>query len=91
MNDINFFDLNSMIIGIFAFGIFILILYKKIEFSRYIPGLICLIFVFIAEVFEESIYNAFFEFLENVGVLLGSVLLFLAAILEYYKSETKKK
>ncbi|MFX0071437.1 MAG: hypothetical protein ACFFAO_10145 [Candidatus Hermodarchaeota archaeon] len=92
----DFFDFNSMIIGLISISILFLIFKKKIEFRRYIPGLICIIIVFIAEVLEdnlvveEDMYYLLSEILENAGILLGSILLLLAALFEYYKSKPKK-
>ena len=88
MSNIDYFDLNSMILGLIAISILILISKKKIEFRIYVPGLICLIIVFIAEVFEdyvtveEGIYYVIIEFFENAGILMGSILLLKAVLNE---------
>ena len=91
MNDFDLFDLNSMIIGCMAICVLILILYKKIDFGKYVPGLICIIIVFIVELFENGSYEEFFDFFEDAGILSGAILLLIAALLEYYKSNPKKK
>jgi len=91
MVDFGLFNINSMILGIIATCILIFIVYRKIEFNKYVPGLICLILVFIVEVFEIREYEVFFDFLENVGILSGAILLFIAALLEYYQSSPKRK
>ena len=86
MVDLDLLEINSMILGFIATCILIFIVYRKIEFSKYVPGLICLTFVFIAEVFENGEYEIIFDFLENAGILAGAILLFIAALREYYES-----
>ena len=91
MNDLELFDLYSMIIGFIAICVLILILFKKIDFGKYVPGLICMIILFIVEVFENESYEEFFDFFEYTAFLSGAILLVMAAFLEYYKSNLKKK
>lgn len=90
MVDFDLFKINSMIIVILAICILIFIVHRKIEYSKYVPGLICLTLVFIAELFENGEYEMFFDFLENAGILSGAILLFIAALLEYYESHPKR-
>ena len=91
MVDFNLFDLNSIALGIIVTCILIFIVYRKIEFDKYVPGLICLTLVFIVEVFENGEYDLFFDFFQNAGILSGAILLFIAALLEYYQSSPKRK
>jgi len=91
MADINLLELNSMILGFIATCILIFILYRKIEFNKYVPGLICLTLVFVAEVFENGEYEIILDFLEYAGILAGAILLFIAALMEYYESKPKQK
>lgn len=90
MNDLELFELYSMIIGCMAICVLLLILHKRIEFSKYVPGLICIILGFFVDVFEDGIYEEFFDFLENASILSGAILLLIAAFFEYYKSNPKK-
>ena len=89
MADFDLFKINSMILVILAICILIFIVYRKIEFNKYVPGLICLTLVLIAEVFENGEYEVFLDFLENAGILSGAILLFIAALLEFYKPNSK--
>jgi len=91
MADFDVFEINSMVLGFIAICILIFIVYRKIEFNKYVPGLICIIMVFFAEVFENGSYEEFLDFIENAGILLGAILLFLAALLEFYQSSPKRK
>ncbi len=91
MADLNYLELNSMILGLIAICILFFISYRKIEFTKYVPGLICLIFVFIAEVFEYGEFKFIFNYLENVVILAGAILLFIAALKEYFELNQKRK
>ncbi|MFX1337355.1 MAG: hypothetical protein ACFFDK_01955 [Promethearchaeota archaeon] len=89
MTDYELLDLNTMLIGMIAFFILILIIHSKIEFSRYVPGLMCIIVVFIVQVFENELYLEIFDFIENIAILSGAILLFIATLLEYYALKGK--
>ena len=84
-------ELNSMILGLIAICILIFIFYRKIEFTKYIPGLICLTLVFFSEVFEYGEFKSIFNYLENAGILAGAILLFIAALREYLELNQKSK
>ena len=90
MADIEIFELNSMIIGCLAICVLIFIIRNKIEFKRYVPGLFCIIFVFFVDVFEIEMYEIYFDFLEYGGILSGAILLLIAALKEYNKSNPNK-
>ena len=55
MVDFNLFNINSMALGIIATCILIFIVYRKIEFNKYVPGLICL-----EEMMDETGANGYF-------------------------------
>jgi len=90
MSDFDLFVFNSMIIGLIAIFFLILIVYKRIDFRNYVPGLICFVIFFFIEVFEVEIYEEFFDLLENASFLLGTSLLLTAVLFEYYKSKPKR-
>ncbi|MFX0073040.1 MAG: hypothetical protein ACFFAO_18335 [Candidatus Hermodarchaeota archaeon] len=87
MVDIDIIDLNSMIIGFIAIIISILFYKKKLEFLKYLPGFIGIILVFVANSFDDYIFyhRNFFDMLENIGILSGAILLFIAALYELKK------
>jgi len=91
MADLEIFELNSMIIGFLAIFVLIFVIRNKIEFSKYVPGLFCIIIVFIIEVFENEMYEEIFDFFENAAFLSGVILLLIAAVKEYYESNPKRK
>jgi hypothetical protein len=90
MADFELIELNSMLFGIIAFFILILILHKKIEFRRYVPGLICVIAIFIVEIFENGFYEDILDFIENIAILSGAMLLLRATLLEFYELKEKQ-
>ena len=91
MADIEIVELNSLIIGCLAIFVLIFVKRNKLEFSKYIPGLFCIILVFIIEVFENEMYEEIFDFLENAAFLTGAILLLIATFREYYESNPKRK
>ena len=91
MADIEIIELNSLIIGCLAIFVLIFVKRNKLEFSIYIPGLFCIIIVFIIEVFENEMYEEIFDFFENAAFLSGVALLLIAAFKEYYESNPKRK
>lgn len=90
MAEIKIFELNSMIIGCLAICVLVFVIRNKIDFKRYVPGLICIIFVFFVDVFKIETYELYFNFLEYAGILSGAILLLIAALKEYNKSNPKK-
>ena len=91
MADIEIVELNSLIIGCIAIFVLIFVKRNKLEFSKYIPGLFCIIFVFIIEVFENEMYEEILDFFENAAFLAGVIFLLIATFKEYYESNPKKK
>ena len=91
MADIELLEWNSMLIGIIAIFVLIFIIYNKIEFRIYVPGLVCIISVLILEVFETEVYQEILDFLEYTGFLSGVILLLTAALLEYHELKIKNK
>ncbi len=91
MTDVELLALNSMLIGIIAICVLIFIIYNKIEFSIYVPGLVCIISVFILDVFENEVNEEILDFLENALFLSGVILLLIAALLEYHELKRKNK
>lgn len=87
---LDLFEFNSMIIGFITICILIVIVYKRINFNKYIPGLICFIIFFFTSVFEVGIYKEFFDFLEDASFLIGAFLLIIAVLFEYYYSNLKR-
>ena len=90
MADFELIELNSMLFGLIAIFILILIIRNKIEFRRYVPGLICVIVIFIVEVFENGFLEEIFDFIENAAILSGAILLLRATLLEYYELKEKQ-
>ncbi len=91
MADIEIFEFNSMIIGFLAICVLIFVKRNRLEFSKYVPGLLCIIIVFIIEVFENEMYEEIFDFVENAAFLSGAILLLTATFREYYESNPKRK
>jgi len=91
MAALDIFDLNSMIIGMLAIGVLIFVYRNELEFSKYIPGLFCIIIVFVIEVFENEMYEEVLDFIEHAAFLSGATLLLIAAFKEYYESNPKRK
>ena len=87
MVDIDILDLNSMIIGIIAIIISLLFYKKKSKISYYLPGIISIVLVFVSNSFDDYIfyYNDLFDILENIGILSGAILLFIAAFFDLRK------
>jgi len=90
MAEIKIFELNSMIIGCLAICVLVFVIRNKIDFKRYVPGLFCIIFVFFVDVFKIETYELYFNILEYAGILSGAILLLIAALKEYNKSNPKK-
>lgn len=82
MVDIDIIDLNSMIIGFIAITISLFYYKKKLDTLKYLPGFICLTLVFVANSFDDYIFyfNDFFDILENIAILSGAILLFIASL-----------
>ena len=87
MVDIDIIDLNSMIIGFIAIIISLLYYKKKLITLIYLPGLIFIVLIFVANSFDDYIFyfNDFFDILENIGILGGAILLFIAALYDLRK------
>ena len=91
MAEFDLLELNSLLIGIIAFFILILVIHNKIEFRKYVPGLVCLTVIFIVEVVENGLYGDISDFIENAAILSGAILLLRATLLEYYELKEKEK
>ena len=101
MADIDILDLNAMIIGLIAVIILYFVYRNKLKFSRYIPGLTCLVLIFVANSVDDYVYyfdefidfmeiDEFIDFIENVAIISGAFLLFTAALLELREEELKE-
>ena len=92
MVDIDILDLNTMIIGFIAIIILYFVYRNKLNFSRYIPGLICLVLIFVANSIDDYIYffGDYSDTIESISIIAGSFLLFTAALLELKKEELER-
>ena len=86
--ELEMIKLVAMIIAIVAFLNFPLILKRRKDFNKYLPGITCLIMLFASSFLEDAF--RVFEILKNIFVLAGAILLFIAARMEYREIQLNK-
>ncbi len=77
MDDLEMIKFVAMVIAIIAFINFPIILKRRKDFVKFLPGITCLILLFTSSFLEDAF--RIFEILKNIFVLAGAILLFIAA------------
>ncbi len=81
----------AMIIAIIALINFPFIIKRRKDFVKYLPGIFCIVITFVAEVLEEIFLFNLFAIIEVFSILLGVILLILAALMDlefmFFKSK----
>lgn len=83
--EIDLIEINAMIISIIAIINFPLIIKKRKDFIKYLPGIISLIMLFIFGFLDDLFPLEIFEIMESLCILLGAVLLLLASLIDLHK------
>ena len=78
-------EINAMIISIIAIINFPLIIKKRKDFIKYLPGIISLIMLFIFGFLDDLFQLEIFQILEILSILLGALLLLLASLIDLHK------
>jgi hypothetical protein len=87
-------EINAMIISLIAIINFPLIIKKRKDFIKYLPGLIFLMMIFIFGFLDDLFeFNGFeiFEILESACILAAAILLLLASLIELHNIFLKWK
>lgn len=84
-------EINAMIISIIAIINFPLIIKKRKDFIKYLPGIISLIMLFIFGFLDDLFGSEIFEFLESLCILFGAILLLSASLIELHQIFSKWK
>lgn len=72
----------AMIIAIIALINFPFIIKRRKDFIKYLPGILFLVITFVAENIEEFFSIMAFAILEAISILVGVILLILAALMD---------
>ena len=83
--ELDLIEINAMIISIIAIINFPLIIKKRKDFIKYLPGIVSLIMLFIFGFLDDLFALQIFEILESVCILLGAILLLVASLIELHK------
>ncbi len=83
--ELDLIEINAMIISIIAIINFPLIIKKRKDFIKYLPGIISLILLFIFGFLDDLFELEIFEFIESLCILSGALLLLLASLVELHK------
>ena len=78
-------EINAMIISIIAIINFPLIIKKRKDFIKYLPGIISLIMLFIFGFLDDLFQFDIFQILEILCILSGAILLLLASLIDLHK------
>ena len=89
----------ASIIAIIALINFPFIVKRRKDFVKYLPGIFFLVITFVGEAIEEIFLYELFAIIENISLILGAILLIVAALMDLnvisikikYKRLTKKK
>ena len=84
-------EINAMIISIIAIVNFPLIIKKRKDFIKYLPGIISLIMLFVFGFLDDLSGSEIFEILESLCILFGAILLLLASLIELHKIFLNRK
>ncbi|KKK41610.1 hypothetical protein LCGC14_0704380 [marine sediment metagenome] len=82
MEHIDLVELIASIIALIALINFPFIVKRRKDFVKYLPGIFFLAITFVAETIEEIFLHDLFEIIESSSLLLGAILLILAALME---------
>lgn len=91
MSELEIVECVAMVISFISVISFYYILKRRKNFSKYLPGIMCLILVFICTTLEDVILFEVFSFLENIFAISGAILLLFASLIEYYDTFLKRK
>ena len=83
--EIDLIEINAMIISIIAIINFPLIIKKRKDFIKYLPGIISLIMLFIFGFLDDLFASEIFEILESLCILFGAILLLMASLIELHE------
>ena len=83
--ELDLIEINAMIISIIAIINFPLIIKKRKDFIKYLPGIVSLIMLFIFGFLDDLFALQIFEILESVCILFGAILLLVASLIELHK------
>jgi len=92
-------ELIASIIAIIALINFPFIVKRRKDFVKYLPGIFFLVITYVSETIEEMFLYELFTIIENISLILGAILLIVAALMDLnvislkikYKRFTKKK
>ena len=82
--ELDLIEINAMIISIIAIINFPLIIKKRKDFIKYLPGIVSLIMLFVFGFLDDLFALQIFEILESVCILLGAILLLVASLIELH-------
>jgi len=91
MEVFDFNELLAMIIGLITLICFPIILKKRQGFTKYIPGIGCLIVFLVANALEEFVFHQFLDIIETITTLVAAVFLLIAALLEFHNLYLKER
>ena len=89
--ELDLIEINAMIISLIAIINFPLIIKKRKDFIKYLPGIISLIMVFIFGFLDDLFALEIFEILESLCILFGAVLLLFASLIELHEIFLNRK
>ena len=89
----------ASVIAVIALINFPFIIKRRKDFVKYLPGIFFLVITFVGETIEEIFLYEIFAIIENISLILGAILLIVAALMDLnvisikikYKRLTKKK
>ncbi len=99
MADLELVETVASIIAIIALINFPFIVKRRKDFVKYLPGIFFLVITFVGETIEEIFLYEIFAIIENISLILGAILLIVAALIDLnvisikikYKRLPKKK
>lgn len=87
-------ELNEIIVvsmmGI-AVAVFAILVVKRKQYLKYLPGFVCFLFTFIGTNVEALVAPDLFNFMEHFCVLLAGILIMLAVAIDFYLVFFKEK
>ena len=99
MADLELVETVASIIAIISLINFPFIVKRRKDFVKYLPGIFFLVITFVGETIEEIFLYEIFAIIENISLILGAILLIVAALMDLnvisikikYKRLPKKK
>ncbi len=99
MADLELVETVASIIAIISLINFPFIVKRRKDFVKYLPGIFFIVITFVGETIEEIFLYDIFAIIENISLILGAILLIVAALMDLnvisikikYKRLPKKK